>query len=484
MIRKVVLVMVIVLMGVNGYGQNYKAVQMDSERYFINDTGLIRCIRIDSIDVSVNDTILTNFFTLSPGNNSNGWCYDTTAPTWIGLRIILEADGTNIFQNSVGDLIFVHTLAQLNDSFYFYEYPNYDYLEAKVISIDTESFLSTIDSIKTFSLQAKNSSGINIANKFNGLEFKLSQNYGFKQLYNMLNFPNDTTKYTISKYRRLTNQEVFDFDIGDVFNIYDSWSYIGPYQTGTNSYLINILGKFYSSANDTVFYVRHVDYTYTDSQFGSGQQIYNDTINYTNLNSFYSNRLPEQPITDGTYLTFYYLLSKPNKFCGEVYMEFIDSSTLMNSPGCYVSFSSEYPFGITDYAKGFGEVYNYYYLIAVNGGTDDYNLVGYYKANHCSPSAGISLINEKIPNQITLYPNPNSGTFTLNGQLSMVNCQLKIVDISGRVVYTQSISNTSGKEIIDASALNNGMYFWELLSGTGLQIPTSTVAQGKLVLIK
>ncbi len=39
MIKKVLVLIMDVLLVFNGYGQNCKTVQLDSERYFINETG-------------------------------------------------------------------------------------------------------------------------------------------------------------------------------------------------------------------------------------------------------------------------------------------------------------------------------------------------------------------------------------------------------------------------------------------------------------
>jgi hypothetical protein len=77
----------------------------------------------------------------------------------------------------------------------------------------------------------------------------------------------------------------------------------------------------------------------------------------------------------------------------------------------------------------------------------------------------------KTLNNISLFPNPNDGSFSLsyhlssqNSQLSTLNSQLLIIDITGRVVYQQTISSTDGNEIIDASNLNDGIYYWELIA--------------------
>jgi hypothetical protein len=77
----------------------------------------------------------------------------------------------------------------------------------------------------------------------------------------------------------------------------------------------------------------------------------------------------------------------------------------------------------------------------------------------------------------SLFPNPTSGAFTLSYHLSTPDAAFQLIDISGRVVYKQIISGTIGKEIIDASALSNGMYFYQLTSATESR-------QGKVVVEK
>jgi len=67
---------------------------------------------------------------------------------------------------------------------------------------------------------------------------------------------------------------------------------------------------------------------------------------------------------------------------------------------------------------------------------------------------------------ISLYPNPNNGTFTLSySQLSIPNSQFEIIDVLGRTVYTHYIY-IEGKETIDVSGLSNGVYFYQLINNT------------------
>jgi hypothetical protein len=80
------------------------------------------------------------------------------------------------------------------------------------------------------------------------------------------------------------------------------------------------------------------------------------------------------------------------------------------------------------------------------------------------------------PPAISLYPNPNNGTFTLHSQLSILNCQLKVMDVLGRTIYSYNIDNMS---IINCQlSIESGIYFWEVMNDSGI------LANGKLAIIK
>jgi len=464
---KNILLIAIIALGVNsGSAQNYQTVQLGPERNFINDTGLVRCIKIDSFTYSGNGILMMNFFTI--GNGSNG-CYDTTAASWIGKEIILQPDGINLILNKAGEPIFINTLAALNDSFLLYKYPNNNYLEAMVISIGIELFMWDIDSVKTFVIQAKDSNGVNMANDFNGLEFKVSKNFGFKQIYNLRDFPNDTARYIISLNRRLKWGEVYDFDIGDMFEYQNSWMHFGGLQANNQSHwIINILDKYYSSAGDTVFYVRSFDDTYSsyNGTYHSGHNAGIDTIWYTNLNDYIWDNMPEQIIIASPHLSSYNLLSQPNKYCGETYMRLIDNWTFKPHPDCY-SWQPYYiyPYIENIYARALGHVK---YLNDAHYGPGDVTsngLINYFKVNQCAPS-GIPIIKATIPSQLSLYPNPTSGTITIHRPLPTANCILSLTDVFGRKVYAQALTNST-EATLDISHLSNGIYFYEVAGQRG-----------------
>ena len=83
-------------------------------------------------------------------------------------------------------------------------------------------------------------------------------------------------------------------------------------------------------------------------------------------------------------------------------------------------------------------------------------------------------------NSISVYPTPNNGNFTLayHLQLGIRNYELGIFDITGRKVYSTSIIGTDGTQSIDASVLNNGIYYWEVISSNGVS------SKGRIAIVK
>jgi type IX secretion system substrate protein/beta-propeller repeat-containing protein len=101
--------------------------------------------------------------------------------------------------------------------------------------------------------------------------------------------------------------------------------------------------------------------------------------------------------------------------------------------------------------------------LMINSGATDAEVP--YIAKLGFRDAGIPQVNSKY--SISLYPNPTSGTFTLSCSLpqsGISNYELGIMDVLGRMVYTQAIVNQQSS-IINVSQLSNGIYFYQLTNG-------------------
>jgi PKD repeat protein len=94
----------------------------------------------------------------------------------------------------------------------------------------------------------------------------------------------------------------------------------------------------------------------------------------------------------------------------------------------------------------------------------------YTDANGCQASAQLSIIVEQCAGlsdqyntSIEVYPNPNSGFFTING--ADLNSQLKIMDLNGKLIY-KSIANSS-TILVDVPQVSNGFYYLEIVNPSG-----------------
>lgn len=90
-------------------------------------------------------------------------------------------------------------------------------------------------------------------------------------------------------------------------------------------------------------------------------------------------------------------------------------------------------------------------------------------------ATGIS--NYNISNNISIFPNPinTTATFKINETLKVKNAEMKIMDVTGRIVKT--ISSIQNNEFtFDREKLSDGIYFYQLIQdGT-------VISNGKLVI--
>jgi serine protease len=102
---------------------------------------------------------------------------------------------------------------------------------------------------------------------------------------------------------------------------------------------------------------------------------------------------------------------------------------------------------------------------------------GRINAFHTLSPAGIAEI-KGTDYSIKIYPEPNNGIFNVQYHLTSPDNTLQLSDITGRVVYNQSISGMDGNQNIDISSLNNGVYFFKMISGNTVS------STGKIVVAK
>jgi hypothetical protein len=116
------------------------------------------------------------------------------------------------------------------------------------------------------------------------------------------------------------------------------------------------------------------------------------------------------------------------------------------------------------YMIGLGRTYNKY-----EAGSPDFNdyvaesLVWFEKVNSFPCNVGLSDFNFKTP--ITIYPNPNNGSFAIKGLEANATYELSVINVQGKTVHNCSYSTYQTLEI---NHLKSGIYFLQLFNNEEL----------------
>ncbi len=404
--------------------------------------------------------------------------------SWLGASIVHLNNGNDVFTNDSGETITIQTQSNPGNSWVFYNYPAGNYLEAIVSGIDTMTFLGITDSVKTISLQTKNSGGIPTAGDFNNKQIWLSQNHGLLKTFSYRNFPTDTTEYNISGiqgnsqgYQHLSVQEIFDFDIGDEFHYRNRTSWSAPYSY--NEWLTRtVLNKSISANGDTLKYLYDNTYYSENWSFGNVTTYFqHDTIEYPYVifsQNEVLNGLPEEvlPGIAGWSPAPAYGYSIPfhdtnyfsrNRIFSENFYEY-DSSC-----ACFMWPVGNGIFPQRIYASGLGEIYE----TDPTGNVRYDSLVYYKKGNEIwgTPlnwSVILGVENSPESNYgIKAYPNPAQEKFYIELENPHdKHLSLELFTPEGNLVYQTNLSGILNE--IPCSHLNSGIYFYRVTYPDGI----------------
>ncbi len=174
--------------------QNYQCLQTGVKSYYINGNGYFRGIRVDSATTSGADNIYHLFRTPRGAYDPDmplmkTMVFDTASGSWVGKRVVQHADGTFIFDSYWNDSVVVKTQANVGDSWIFYSDTSSLYYQATVVSTDTMTIWSMLDSVKTIMINAYNASGIVHTDPVDSFTIILSKNNGFVQAFDLYTFP-------------------------------------------------------------------------------------------------------------------------------------------------------------------------------------------------------------------------------------------------------------------------------------------------------
>ncbi len=241
--------------------------------------------------------------------------------------------------------------------------------------------------------------------------------------------------FTLNTHAQLTNAEVYDFEVGDVFQV----KYGGGFLVVTDT----IIGKDYSPTLDTIFY------TIDRLQYSAQTASYNESIviqEVTNLT------LP------ATHYTYYYtcLPATDSSFmgsCGEDIWRHHSNA----DETCF-----EGPTWYSDLYRGLGGPYYYRYDPSEPGFTTYTKTLTYYNSSQygeCGTPQIYTGIEELSQSQIQVSPNPiQSQTTVYFDDFIAKEYQLNLYSLSGKMVVSEVIPSGTKEHILNCEPLQNGMY--------------------------
>ncbi len=220
----------------NLFTQNYQCVVENEEHLFSNGTDY-KAVKIDSVSYLPDFTSYFNFTILGFNNTSPPNCYSPDHPTWFGKQVDIYSNGNHVFYNLDNEPILIQSAALLGEGWNCYTFYEGDYIRCMVTAVEEQEFLGLTDSVKTISFQAYDYYGNPISHQVNSKQLQLSKNNGFIKALNFKLFPELEESYpsfeVFEEYdlcgisnpevgvQNLTIKDIFDFEIGDEFHIYD-----------------------------------------------------------------------------------------------------------------------------------------------------------------------------------------------------------------------------------------------------------------------
>jgi len=284
--------------------------------------------------------------------------------------------------------------------------------------------------------------------------------------------------FATSAQNYLTVGQVYNFNVGDVFEAQSGYSEGGPPIYG----LTIVLAKWYSVHSDTVFYkdslVSYIPPACPPPCVGSFSTRI-QTFSYTNLSSI---AVQEGSYCPQTWDTLYNsALTSP--YCGRKVWEVGPDTACWDSTG-------EAPVNNTfsSVVQGCGGPYYTIYTFDIINDipyTEYYSLI-YYKKNDtvCGLEyviTGINPVNQTVAD-FRVYPNPSNGLFNItfsHPELVSRSQAIEVYNVLGGKVYDEMLNQVQHDDEINLSAQPNGIYLYRVIAEDG-----SLLGEGKLVIQK
>jgi hypothetical protein len=465
--RNLISTIVICLMVTSAVGQNFQSTSSGRIAYFSFNN--FSFLRIDSTSFMNGDSVLYPSRSLERLSQ----CFSPYSPSWAGSKIIVRADGTNVYFNHDNDSIVIKTQAALHEKWTAFK-SVYTRIDAEIIHFEKASLLGLDDSIKTIQFQAYNSSGNVIENPVNYMHLELSQHYGWKKAVNFNLFPGKYVNYlpqmrfetgeligmTNPRIGRqnLTWFEVFDFQPGDVLHVAKTEDNFG----GTINKKVDerTIFTYIDRTNypDSIVYQVerevHKSTTFQPGQFS--YEFIHDTIREVIEASPKFDNLPGDPVPNGDYNRIELVEQNLEYEVESKNFTVFFTKSSYDSCGYHVIYDL---FGPGTFIKGLGG--GYY----INYG--EYNprsvILNYYKKGSVewgTPFDFTSAENLKNDNWVKVFPNPVTAEIVIETTGSFEPTCIELYSFDGKLALRETLKGKGSP--IDVSHLPTGLYFYSI----------------------
>ncbi|MFC2131303.1 T9SS type A sorting domain-containing protein [Bacteroidota bacterium] len=472
--KKIIILFLFIICSFWVNAKDYVPIHLADTAFYTGQDFNIFAVRIDSVRIINNQKF--NFLNRT-WNEEDYDCIKPNGPSWLGPHFIEVPDSVYYFFNKDNDTINISPLLPLDSSWKFYTSPNGDYYKSTVSRISYEEFLGLSDTVKYFTLNRCDSMGNVVNDEMNGKEFSISKNYGFIQIFDLVNFPESISILTISGKTNplagktfLTPNEIFDFDVGDEFHYVRKWilRFDEGEIEGNGEEIIFIMEKLNSTQPYHFSYkIRQDihDHSYDDITGSIVDTIYTSITNKEyHFYYIFSDKkyIPNEPMYDTNAHIVYPYSSYIYNFDTSRYNRRIFTYGLPYSQHdtCWRKYEPMKDLKF-QYIEGCGLFSSESFVDDLEASTwGESNLVYYKKGDKIwgTPLIITSIEEKEYPSYTRVFPNPVSNSEVLNIQSPQPISYVKIIDLLGREIIKQKVEYKNDFKI-NLNSIESGVYF-------------------------
>lgn len=462
---------------------DFQTVYSNRVALFENSEKQIKALRIDSVKVDI-DSVFYPFTTIQEVSEN---CFSPYKASWIGEKVVVKPDGTNLFFNRDGDTITLKTRARINETWIAFQRADDFRVKATVQSIEMETFLGLTDSVKTIILSVIDQNENMLEHPLNNLKLKISKTYGFVETLNFYLFPDMEVHDTMEKLENislagLTNPiagvqnltwfEVNDFQPGDELHVLEESS---SWEGWNAEYGYSITNKANYKYLERTDYLDSIVYLIAIKQSiekvtheSSSLEVLLDTVKSVIKVNPAFDKLPGEPIIDDIYLVVYNFYMTSGTILSKTIPKQYENFHAKND-SCWGMIIFDGCARNNTYFKGLGGPY-YKCTNCCSLGGEERKLV-YYKKGETEWGeklviTGVSEI--KSSDDLQFFPNPAASFVTISNPSNIQIKRIELTDFSGRVVQTWKAQELV-ESTLNIQHISPGIYLLKATTAKGIK---------------